>query len=117
LLAALGVQAAFPRDTLLVEMGADSYMGLPLFSTTGELLGVMSVLHGRELSRPVIVEAILRGVVSRVGAELERERVQHQLQESERLLALTQRTGHVGSWELELPTLRMRWSEEMFLLH
>ena len=39
-----GVQGLFPEDELLVEMGAESYVGIPLFSFEGEALGLLAVL-------------------------------------------------------------------------
>jgi GAF domain-containing protein len=112
-----GVQAEFPTDTALVEMGVDSYMGTALFATTGELIGVMNMMHAAPIADPAVVEAILRAVANRVGAELERERAQRELRERERLLGLSQRAGRVGSWELDLSTRLARWSDEMFRLH
>jgi PAS domain S-box-containing protein len=47
----------------------------------------------------------------------ERKGVEAALRNSERFLRLSQAVGHVGSWEWDLTTNSVRWSEEMYALH
>jgi PAS domain S-box-containing protein len=78
-----GVQAHFPKDRALVEMGADGYMGIPLVSINGRTLGLIVLLHGSAIPLPEQAEAILRVVATRAGAELERELAETALRETE----------------------------------
>lgn len=78
-----GVQHEFPKDTLLVEMGVDSYMGTTLFSNTGEPLGLIVLLHDRPIAQSEQAKAILQVVAARAGAELERNRTEAALRASE----------------------------------
>jgi PAS domain S-box-containing protein len=70
------VQSEFPNDPLLSEMGIDSYMGIPLFSSTGLPLGLIVLLHNLPFTHPERAKAILQVVAARAGAELERVRTQ-----------------------------------------
>ena len=79
-----GVQAQFPRDLALAELGIDSYMGIPLVSsTTGTPLGLIVLLHRSPIPQPDQAEAILRVVANRASAELERELAEKALRETE----------------------------------
>ena len=79
-----GVQKAFPRDLALVELAIDSYMGIPLVSsTTGNALGLIVLLHRSPIPQPHQAETILRVVANRASAELERELAEKALRETE----------------------------------
>jgi PAS domain S-box-containing protein len=78
-----GVQASFPSDHLLVDMGIQSYFGVALRTSTGEPLGVMSVMSRSPLENVDSAEAILSIFAARASAELERRRWERALHESE----------------------------------
>ena len=77
------VQARFPDDPLLVEMGAESYVGSPLFDSAGRPLGLAAVLHTKPLENPKLAETMLQIFAVRASAELERRRAEQALQASE----------------------------------
>ncbi len=54
-----------------------------------------------------------QGVVMDIS---ERRRAEMALQESERNLAEAQRIARLGNWVMELPSRRLQWSEETFIL-
>lgn len=76
------VQREFPDDLLLAEMGIDSYMGTPLFSSSGRPLGLIALMHNRPIAHPERAEAILQVVAARAGAELERKRTEADLNQT-----------------------------------
>ena len=71
-----GVQAAFPDDDILRDMGVESYVGTPLHDTDGRLLGILAVLDTAELTDPDAVCAVIEAVAPRTGAELARQRAE-----------------------------------------
>jgi PAS domain S-box-containing protein len=82
------VQSLFPRDPLLIELNVESYLGAPLSSSSGEPLGVLVVMDDKPFPEAIVAHA--RALVSifaaRAAAELERLKVEEELQEaSERL--------------------------------
>jgi PAS domain S-box-containing protein len=83
-----GVMALFPGDRLLAEMGVDSYLGTPLRGSDGTTLGLLVVLHDGPIDEALQPEAILELSAGRVAAELERQRGEQALRESERKLRL-----------------------------
>ena len=78
-----GVAAAFPESPVLEAWGAESYTGVALHDSTGQVIGVLSALHDRELPEPAKDAALLRVYGSRAAAEIERLRVEADLQRSE----------------------------------
>ncbi|MBI2218928.1 MAG: GAF domain-containing protein [Candidatus Rokubacteria bacterium] len=71
-----GVRERYPDNAWLATMAVDSYHGLPLFATTGEVLGVLAVLDGGPIRDPARAESIMRIFAARAGAELERTRAE-----------------------------------------
>lgn len=67
-----GVCLAFPEDKLLVQLGVESYLGMPILTTSGEKIGILSVMATSTLKMPEIGREVLRIAAAQVGAELER---------------------------------------------
>ena len=118
------VQRLYPKDELLVQMGIESYMGIPLMSVDGRTLGLIVLLHGQTMPIPEQAETILRVVAARAGAELEREQAdagrraaEEALREHETFLRLTQEAAHVGSWEWDIAAKKFKWSDELTRMH
>lgn len=66
-----GVQSKFPLDELSVELGIDSYIGIPLIDSTGEILGPIAILGREPLRNNVFAELLLQSYALRVSAVLE----------------------------------------------
>jgi len=68
------VQQLFPEDTLLAEMGVESYIGIPLWDSSGRPTGLIALMDSKPLSDTASAIQILQLVATRAAAELERER-------------------------------------------
>jgi PAS domain S-box-containing protein len=79
-----GIQQLFPQDALLAEMAADGYAGLPLWDSAGQPIGLIAVLDGKPLRDEAQVSQVLQFMAARAAAELERERNDRILRQSER---------------------------------
>jgi len=80
------VQKLFPKDRYLVDIGAECYVGIPLFGSSGQPLGLISVIGRRPLRGRETVESVLQVVAARTATELERQRLYQELGESYRTL-------------------------------
>ena len=80
----LGVQAMFPRDQGLIDLGIESYLGVPLLDGAGNVLGHLAVFDERPMPAEPRRLFIFRIFATRAAAELERLRVEQRLVESER---------------------------------
>ncbi len=66
------VKGLFPKDEVLQEMAAESYMGTTLFGKHGEPIGLIATISRQPLQNPRISEMILEIVSVRAAGELDR---------------------------------------------
>ena len=81
------IQAQFPAHQHLADLGAESYLGVPLNDSKGKIIGHLKVLDTQPLLWEPTSEQILRIFAARAGAELERIEIAAQQAE---MLAQTQ---------------------------
>lgn len=77
------VTKAFPGDEYLRGIGASGYAGISLLDSSGNLNGLIVFADRKPLAEPLILEAILVILASRVAAELENRRIEGALELSE----------------------------------
>lgn len=75
------IRQLFPQDRLLVEMGAEGYIGTPLFDSKGNPLGIIVLIDGRPLRDVEQMKAILEIVAVRAAAEIERNEAYEMLRQ------------------------------------
>ena len=101
------VQQAYPLDTDLVTMDADSYAGVALKSRTGEIIGVLCVLDDKPLQNQEFTIRLLQLFGERAAAELERQRAEQALAQLNRELEtrVQERTIQLADSEKRFRTL------------
>ncbi|MHC4214982.1 MAG: PAS domain S-box protein [Planctomycetota bacterium] len=77
------VQEQFPDDHLLVEMGVESYLGMPLFDSSGQALGILIGMDTKPIEQASLAESIMPVFATRAALELERNSAEKTLQTSE----------------------------------
>ncbi|MDY6782184.1 MAG: PAS domain S-box protein [Cyanobacteriota bacterium] len=75
------IQQLFPQDEILQQLGAQSYMGAPLFDSSGRPLGLLTVLSCKPLENTEIVAEILKIFAARASSELERKQLEQELEQ------------------------------------
>ena len=65
-------QALFPEDRLLAEMDIEGYAGIPLYSRSGDPLGIFVTLSTGPITDKQLAVAMMTGYSERVSAEIER---------------------------------------------
>lgn len=78
-----GVQQRFPDDHMLSELGAESYMGLPLYAVDGTPIGLLALLKNSSMSLNGHTSEVLSIVAAQAGAELGRQQAEAALKASE----------------------------------
>jgi formate hydrogenlyase transcriptional activator len=73
------LQSKFPDDRGLVDLGADSYLGIPLVDAGGEVLGHLAVMDVKPMESDAINGAVMRTCAVRARMELERLRTTSQI--------------------------------------
>ena len=78
-----GIQADYPLDTLLVEMGAESYIGMPMVDTEGKTLGILSAIDTKPIdeNKRLLALSLLSIFAARASAELQHQDREHVLED------------------------------------
>jgi len=71
----------YPEDTMLVDMGVESYYGSPLMNSSGEIIGLVSVLDTEPMELTTWTAPMLTIFSERISAEIERHTANKSLQE------------------------------------
>lgn len=90
------VQAAFPDDDMLKELGAESYIGAPLLNSAGKPLGILAVLHTRPVHDVGLVTSMLQIFAVRAAVELERKLAEEELVKTNAILKATHEASDDG---------------------
>ena len=72
---ARGIQTDYPDDGLLVEMGAESYIGMPMIDTEGRTVGILSAIDTGPIdeSKRLLALSLLSIFAARGAAELQHQ--------------------------------------------
>src|SRR5918992_1083601 len=81
-----GLQSLFPEDKALRDLRAESYLGVPLQSSAGNVLGHLVVMDDKPVDDMHRHVSILKIFAARAGAELERKHAEDALKKSEKRL-------------------------------
>jgi formate hydrogenlyase transcriptional activator len=81
------VQERFPKDTLLTEIQARSYLGLPLRAANGDTLGHLAIIDTKPMPGDHAFQEVFQLFADRARVELERLRAEAALERASRDLA------------------------------
>jgi len=92
------LQELFPLDLDLVGLNAESYLGIPLFSTSGRTIGHMCILDDKPLLQEQRARSVLTIFAARAAAELERRLAEQALIKTNQELEsrVTERTAELA---------------------
>src|SRR5262249_25705502 len=74
------LQELFPEDKPLVDLRAESYLGVPLRDSSNYVLGHLVIIDDKPMPAASLVFSVMETFASRAGAELERMRAYEHLQ-------------------------------------
>ncbi|HEX4948480.1 MAG TPA: sigma 54-interacting transcriptional regulator [Blastocatellia bacterium] len=75
------LQKLFPEETALVELGGESYIGIPLLNSNGDFIGHLAVIDTQAMETPRGLD-VLKIFAARAGAELERKKTEDDLRKA-----------------------------------
>jgi len=88
--------AFFPGAELLREIGAESYLGVPVTNAAGDVIGVLGVMHDAPMRTGPEVLRILTTFAGRAGAEMERNRAEAERRSLDRRMQESQKLESLG---------------------
>lgn len=78
-----GVQQLFPKDHMLAQIEAESYLGVSLFDSRGDILGLLVGVHDAPMEDSDVITTVFSVFAARAGAEIDRIRSERSRQETE----------------------------------
>jgi len=75
-----GLQQLFPLDTGLVDLQAESYLGVPMLDRAGRVIGHIAILDDKPMNRDQRAIDLVKIFAARAAAELKRQRAEAALQ-------------------------------------
>ena len=94
----------FPRDQVLQDLRAESYVGVTLWSHVGQPIGLIALIGRKPLADRLLAETVLKMVAVRAADELERLEVENSLQESESRWRFALEGAGDGVWDWNIQT-------------
>jgi len=73
------VRGLFPKDEVLQDLQAESYLGTTLWSSQGKPIGLIAIIGRQPLADTRLAESILQVVAVRAAGELERQQAEELL--------------------------------------
>ncbi|AQT67171.1 Phytochrome-like protein cph1 [Anaerohalosphaera lusitana] len=105
------IQHIYPKDKLLKEMKAESYLGFPLQDYQGHVLGLLTAIGCSPLDKPEYYQDILRVFAARASAEVQRIVAEHERENLLNSLAALNRelenVLYVSSHDLRSPLVNI----------
>lgn len=81
-IASEGLLERFPHTPLVVNLQAQGYAGTPVYDRDGNIIGVLSVLSRDRIDNLQRAEDVMAIMAARVGAEIERQQADRELQQN-----------------------------------
>jgi len=77
-----GLAEAYPDDAHAARLGAESFIGMPVFGADGKPLGLLAVLDDKPIPGEIVpqVQSVMTIAAARAAAEIERQRAYEELQ-------------------------------------
>jgi transcriptional regulator with GAF, ATPase, and Fis domain len=73
------VRQYFPANAMLAKLNAESYLGVPIWSSSQQVIGHMVIVDDKPMSEDPLWLSVLQIFAARAGAELEREQADEKL--------------------------------------
>jgi len=75
-----GLVQLFPLDTPLADLGAESYVGVPMLDRSGRVIGHIAIIDDKPMERDDRAIDLVKIFAARAAAELKRQRAETELQ-------------------------------------
>ncbi len=113
------VTILFPKDQLLIDMGIEGYVGVPLYDSKKNPTGILVCLFKNEILEAFAIESILMIFASRASAELEHMKLYGSLEKTKQNLELKikERTKEVSLKNTALKKTNLELEKTIQNLH
>jgi PAS domain S-box-containing protein len=107
----------FPESKDLVGLNIRGYIGTPLRSSRGDVIGILCVLSRNPIRSSPRVQEIMDIIAVKAAAEIERIRIAHELEESQVMLAKAMDLTDLVNWEYDTQTGLYIFNDRFYTLY
>jgi len=107
------LQALFPKDTDLRDLAAESYLGMPLFDSSGGVVGHLAVLDTKPMVEDSRTTSVMQVFAARAGTEVKRLRAEQELRVALREIEALKSRLHEENLYLQEEIRRTHHVEEL----
>ena len=108
------LQALFPEDQMLVDIGANCYLGVPLRGAGGEVIGLVAVLGKRAFDPALSAENLVQLCAMRFATAMQWLDALAELETREEQLRQITESAHETFWLSEWPSRRLIYVSPAF---
>jgi diguanylate cyclase (GGDEF)-like protein/PAS domain S-box-containing protein len=95
------IQQQFPKDILLVDMQVESYAGIPLWDSKGNVIGLIALMDGKPMIDTNSLTSVLQQVATSAAIALERQQADAKLKEKFERIAELNNQLEINARDLE----------------
>jgi PAS domain S-box-containing protein len=106
----------FPKDEVLQDLQAESYLGTTLWSSQGKPIGLIAAIGRQPLEDTRLGESILQLVAVRAAGELERLQAEEALAENKERLTLALTSSGMATFDWDITDNKRIWDENVHKL-
>ena len=107
----------FPESRDLAELGIQGYLGIPLRSHSGEIMGILCALTCQPLHPPSVIRHFIELIAPKAAAEIERRHAEEELSKNQVLLANAMDLAHMTCWEYDPATRLFIFDDRFYTLY
>ncbi|MDD1681463.1 MAG: PAS domain S-box protein, partial [Methanoregula sp.] len=107
----------FPESKDLVELNIRGYVGTPLRDSHNTVIGILCVLFRSPIRPSPQIQEIIDIIAVKAAAEIERIRIEHELKESQVMLAKAMDLSNMVNWEFDPVTDRFVFNDRFYALY
>ncbi len=106
----------FPKNETLVQFNVEGYVGYPLFDNNEKAIGLVAVMHEKEILNPEYVSALLKIIAKRAEFEMERNKNTSLLHIQNETFRQAEESSMQGSYSFNLTTGKLAYSDNLYRL-
>jgi PAS domain S-box-containing protein/diguanylate cyclase (GGDEF)-like protein len=112
-----GVTKLYPEDKILKDMNVEGYIGVPVLSDYGDLLGILVGLYVDPTENIESHKARFLTFAGYINVYLQKCFLEVNASSRLSLLSEVEAMSNVGAWEYKVSTSKMYWSQQVYKIH
>ncbi|KTF18124.1 bifunctional diguanylate cyclase/phosphodiesterase [Pseudoalteromonas sp. H105] len=111
------VSAAFPKDTVLIDLNVNGYIGVPITNEENSPVGILVALYHQPIENLFHSQYLFESFASCTSEILQSALHSKHINIQKKLLDEVGKISKTGAWEFDLRAQQLYWSEEVYTIY